>query len=204
MPQQLTRFIGVRAVVAFMCCGLGATTAAAQAPSVPADPLVRENATTRLSPHVFVIPDNNVGLVPNVGIIVGDRATLVIDTGLGPRNGATVVRETATPSPTPRLFQPVLVADRDIRFFSASERGRTVGLAVANRSDDGPGAVVGISNIVLTGDEPEAQRRGAVAAIRATFPGLPMVGYERGDDLAAMIALGFRSLGPFRVWRSPT
>src|SRR3954468_698366 len=40
---------------------------------------------------VHVIPDNRVPLVPNVGIVVGDRAALVIDTGLGPRNGAHVL-----------------------------------------------------------------------------------------------------------------
>jgi glyoxylase-like metal-dependent hydrolase (beta-lactamase superfamily II) len=39
---------------------------------------------------VFVIPDGGVELVPNVGVIVGDRAALVVDTGLGPRNGAIV------------------------------------------------------------------------------------------------------------------
>ncbi|SPE38295.1 Beta-lactamase domain protein [Candidatus Sulfopaludibacter sp. SbA6] len=51
-------------------------------------PLLPENSVTRVSDHVYAI----VGW-PNVGIIVGDRATLVVDTGLGPRNGATVVRE---------------------------------------------------------------------------------------------------------------
>lgn len=39
---------------------------------------------------VFVIPDGRVPLVPNIGVIVGDRAALVVDTGLGPRNGAAV------------------------------------------------------------------------------------------------------------------
>jgi glyoxylase-like metal-dependent hydrolase (beta-lactamase superfamily II) len=39
---------------------------------------------------VFVIPDGGVELVPNVGVIVGDRAALVVDAGLGPRNGAIV------------------------------------------------------------------------------------------------------------------
>lgn len=29
---------------------------------------------------------------PNIGIVTGDRAVLVVDTGLGPRNGATIVR----------------------------------------------------------------------------------------------------------------
>jgi glyoxylase-like metal-dependent hydrolase (beta-lactamase superfamily II) len=39
---------------------------------------------------VFVIPDGRVPLVPNIGVIVGERAALVVDTGLGPRNGVTV------------------------------------------------------------------------------------------------------------------
>lgn len=63
------------------------TTPAANAP------LIKEGATVKLTAHVWAIPDFNVGLVPNVGIVVGDRATLVVDTGLGPRNGETIVRE---------------------------------------------------------------------------------------------------------------
>ena len=34
-------------------------------------------------------------LVPNVGIVVGKKAVLVIDTGMGTRNGETVLREVA-------------------------------------------------------------------------------------------------------------
>jgi glyoxylase-like metal-dependent hydrolase (beta-lactamase superfamily II) len=41
---------------------------------------------------------------PNVAIIVGSRATLVVDTGLGPRNGATIARVAATLSHNQRLF----------------------------------------------------------------------------------------------------
>src|SRR5262249_39681116 len=59
----------------------------------PATPLIKENSTVKVSEHVYVIPDGNVGGVPNVGIVVGRNATLVIDTGLGPRNGQTVLRE---------------------------------------------------------------------------------------------------------------
>jgi glyoxylase-like metal-dependent hydrolase (beta-lactamase superfamily II) len=66
-----------------------ATGGAAQ----PAPPLIRENATVKITDHVWAIPDFNVGLVPNVGIIVGSKATLVVDTGLGPRNGEAIVRE---------------------------------------------------------------------------------------------------------------
>jgi glyoxylase-like metal-dependent hydrolase (beta-lactamase superfamily II) len=56
-------------------------------------PLIKENATVKVSEHVYVIPDGGVGAVPNVGIVVGSKATLVIETGLGPRNGQTVLRE---------------------------------------------------------------------------------------------------------------
>ena len=67
-------------------------------------PLVRENATEKVSEHVYVIPDNNVGQVPNVGIIVGTRGTLVIDTGLGARNGETIMREVQKVGKTPELY----------------------------------------------------------------------------------------------------
>jgi glyoxylase-like metal-dependent hydrolase (beta-lactamase superfamily II) len=79
-----------------------ALASARQAP--PSDPLIKENATVKVSDHVFVIPDFSVGLVPNVGIVVGSRATLVVDTGLGPRNGQTVVRELSKVSKNTQVY----------------------------------------------------------------------------------------------------
>lgn len=70
----------------------------------PAPPLVKENVTVKVAPHVWAIPDGNVGLVPNVGIIVGRRATMVVDTGLGPRNGTTVLREVAKVSTNTEMY----------------------------------------------------------------------------------------------------
>ena len=67
-------------------------------------PLVRENATEKISEHVYVIPDDNVGMVPNVGIIVGTQGTFVVDTGMGARNGQTIVREIQKVSRTPELY----------------------------------------------------------------------------------------------------
>jgi glyoxylase-like metal-dependent hydrolase (beta-lactamase superfamily II) len=72
--------------------------------AAPADPLIKEGATVKLTDHVWVIPDFNVGLVPNVGIIVGSRATLVVDTGLGPRNGEAIVREMKKVSKNTEVF----------------------------------------------------------------------------------------------------
>ena len=42
--------------------------------------------------------------MPNVGIVVGSRATLVIDPGLGRRNGETVLREVAKVSKNTELY----------------------------------------------------------------------------------------------------
>ena len=81
---------------------LAAIVAAAQAPST--DPLIRESAVSKVSDHVHVISDLNVGLVPNVGIIVGSKATLVVDTGLGPRNGQTVLKVTNSVSTNRELY----------------------------------------------------------------------------------------------------
>jgi glyoxylase-like metal-dependent hydrolase (beta-lactamase superfamily II) len=79
------------ALVALLAVQLNAQPAAPA--SQPPAPLVKEGVTTKVAAHTFVIPDGNVGLVPNVGIVVGTRATLVIDTGLGPKNGEAVMRE---------------------------------------------------------------------------------------------------------------
>jgi len=42
----------------------------------------------KLSDHVTVVLEGQPGALSNVGIVVGTRGTLVIDSGLGPRNGA--------------------------------------------------------------------------------------------------------------------
>jgi glyoxylase-like metal-dependent hydrolase (beta-lactamase superfamily II) len=56
-------------------------------------------STTKISDHVWAIMG-----FPNVAIVVGSRATLVVDTGLGPRNGATVARAAAKLSGNQKLF----------------------------------------------------------------------------------------------------
>ena len=61
-------------------------------------PLVEEKST-KVSDHVYAIMG-----FPNIGIIVGNRATLVVDTGLGPRNGATAMRVVNKLSTNQRVY----------------------------------------------------------------------------------------------------
>ena len=67
-------------------------------------PLVQENKTIKVSEHVYAIPDGRVNLVPNIGIIVGSRATLIVDAGMGPKNGQTVMRELAKVNKNAQLY----------------------------------------------------------------------------------------------------
>ena len=70
--------------------------------SAPPAPIVIADGITDVAPGIFVIPDNGVPLVPNIGVVCGDSGVLVIDTGMGPRNAENVlarVREIANDRP---------------------------------------------------------------------------------------------------------
>ena len=56
-------------------------------------PVVQEGAPQPLADGVYLIPDQRVPLVPNVGFIVGETGVLVVDTGMGIENGERVLRE---------------------------------------------------------------------------------------------------------------
>jgi hypothetical protein len=99
----------------------------------------------------------------------------------------------------PRLFLPVLLEDPEIAFLGVFEDGRAVAGAALNRS----GEVVGVSNIYLPAEAGERWRAALLAAAEGVFPGLPLVAYEQGTDLAAMRAIGFAALGGLRVWAAP-
>jgi len=73
-------------MTARVCTALFVWTLTAAAQQNPQG--VPENATQRVSDHVWAI----VGF-PNIAYVVGSRATLMVDTGMGPRNGAVVLRE---------------------------------------------------------------------------------------------------------------
>jgi glyoxylase-like metal-dependent hydrolase (beta-lactamase superfamily II) len=94
LPNKLFR---VSAALALAITGTLWASAIARAQM--GQPLVSEDTLTRVSEHVYAL----VGF-PNIGIVVGNRATLVIDTGLGERNGATVVRVAQKLSKGPSLY----------------------------------------------------------------------------------------------------
>src|SRR5471030_2404578 len=72
-----------------------ALTALATAQTNPVLP----ETTTKISDHVWAIMG-----FPNIAIVVGSTATLVVDTGLGPKNGVTIARAAAKLSANKKLF----------------------------------------------------------------------------------------------------
>ena len=59
---------------------------------VPALPIVDARFPAELAPGVFILPDKRIPLVPNIGIIVGQDSVLVVDCGLGPESGESVIK----------------------------------------------------------------------------------------------------------------
>ena len=98
--------------------------------------------------------------------------------------------------PPAPIFLPSLLADTDIAFIAAYQNKAIVAGAIANCT---PG-VAGLSNVFVRHGDPTRFWAGCLAAVMDAFPGLPVVGYESGNDLAIARSLGFGELGPLRVW----
>ncbi|HVW10966.1 MAG TPA: MBL fold metallo-hydrolase [Bryobacteraceae bacterium] len=78
--------------------GLAFLAAAASAAAQGNNPVLSEN-TTKISDHVWAIMG-----WPNIGIVVGSSAVLVVDTGLGPKNGETISRVVAKLAPGKKIY----------------------------------------------------------------------------------------------------
>ena len=107
-------------------------------------------------------------------------------------------RDPANTSPTQpaRQFLPALLTDPNVAFIAAHQGGEIIAGAILNRT----GKVVGLSNIFVPPEDGASFWAGCVALSMQIFPGMPLVGYERGPELAIAESLGFEKLHPLRVW----
>ena len=55
------------------------------------DPVVRTGNARELARDLVVVPNEGVQLVPNIGLVGGTEAVLVVDTGMGPANAGKVL-----------------------------------------------------------------------------------------------------------------
>ncbi len=88
-----------------------------------------------------------------------------------------------------------VLADPGVVILRRRSAGRTDGGAILNRS----ATVLGVSNVF--GEGGTELWNDVVAAIPSRFRRLPLVGYERGDDLVHCLAAGFEQMGGLSVWQ---
>jgi hypothetical protein len=94
------------------------------------------------------------------------------------------------------LFRPALLDEPDCAILACRRDGALAGGVIAYTTN----GVTGISNVFKSRFADGPLWISAVRAVAALRPGLPVVGYERGEDLAAARRAGFRVLGPLRIW----
>jgi len=95
-----------------------------------------------------------------------------------------------------RPFRPELLSDPDIVFASLLWDGVIVGGGILNRG----AGVVGLSNVFGPADAVDQVWQGLTTLASNRFPGLPLVGYETGSDLAVACRNGFEAVGDLRIW----
>jgi hypothetical protein len=95
-----------------------------------------------------------------------------------------------------RPFRPELLSDPDIVFASLLREGVIVGGGILNRG----AGVVGLSNVFGPADAVDQVWQGLTTLASNRFPGLPLVGYETGSDLAVACRNGFEAVGDLRIW----
>ena len=93
-------------------------------------------------------------------------------------------------------FRPALLDDPAVTILAAHDDGALVAGVIGNRD----AGAAGLSNLFVLDADPDVVWAGASAAVSAAFPGLPLVGYEHGEDLDLARRAGFVTTGPLRVW----
>jgi hypothetical protein len=99
-------------------------------------------------------------------------------------------------APGGEAFPATLYGDENFAMFSGRRDGAIVAGGTLYRADK----VVGLSNVVADADDEPAVWRDLCSLAAATFPGLPLVGYESGDELTAAHKAGFEIGDPLRIW----
>lgn len=99
-------------------------------------------------------------------------------------------------SETSPIFRPELLNNPDICFLMAHEKGVAIGGGILNRAT----GVVGLSNLFSLGVPTSVICNGLIDQAARRFPQLPLIGYERGEDLEVFRRLGFETIGRLRVW----
>jgi glyoxylase-like metal-dependent hydrolase (beta-lactamase superfamily II) len=153
--------------------------------TAPPSPTVDPTAIRAIADDVHVITDRRMALVPNIGIVGGRDAVLVIDTGMGPENGARVLATARRIAAGRRLILTITHFHPEHGFGAQAFKGAARITYNAAQRDElqrkGPGYL----------DMFRTFHAGVAAALAGTEITLPDDVY---DGAAATIDLGGRSV----------
>jgi len=124
-------------------------------------PLLEENST-RVSDHVYAMMG-----FPNIAIVIGSRATLVVDTGLGPRHGATVMRVVKKLSTNQKLFLTTTHFHVEHTAGEAGFPAETILVRPAAQQEEAEKSVAGM---IVRFSAMSEQNRGLLAGVKLRAP----------------------------------
>lgn len=96
---------------------------------------------------------------------------------------------------TEAVLLPALLDRAHFKFLAKLDGAELVAAAVARLAS----GAVDVSNVHATPGH-SVDWDELADAVWTCFPGRPLVGYERGDDLAAALEGGFEPVGDLRIW----
>jgi glyoxylase-like metal-dependent hydrolase (beta-lactamase superfamily II) len=147
-------------------------------------PLVEEKST-RVSDHVYAIMG-----FPNIAIIVGNRATMVVDTGLGPRNGETAMRVVKKLSTNQRLY---LTTTHFHAEHTAGEAGFPTDIIIVRAAVQQQEAEKSLAGMITRFSAMSAQNRELLAGVTLRAPDMVFdreVKLDLGGVTARLMWLG--------------
>ncbi|MET8872117.1 hypothetical protein [Nocardia sp. NPDC004604] len=94
------------------------------------------------------------------------------------------------------VFRPELLVEDSVSVLGRWNGDRVVAGAVVHRSE----TMAGLSNMFYSGIGAQDAWAECLTTVARLWPGRSIVGYERGQDLAAAVRNGCWSIGALRVW----
>jgi glyoxylase-like metal-dependent hydrolase (beta-lactamase superfamily II) len=99
-------------------------------------PLVQPTLAREIAPGVIVIPDQSINLVPNIGIVIGTDAVLVVDSGLGRENGQRVLQKAREIAGSKKLLLTTTHFHPEHAFGTGAFKGHATILTNTTQADE--------------------------------------------------------------------
>src|SRR5690242_3517772 len=147
------------------------------------DPIVRLDHVEELADDLLVVPNRGVPLVPNIGIIGGREAVLVVETGLGPSNAERVLAFARDVAKGRRLFLTTTHFHPEHAFGAQSFAGEATYLANRAQAEDLRAKHAGYLQMFRGFGGPVADR---LAGATLTLPGI-VYDHDHALDLGGRI-----------------